>query len=193
MHRLEREGRVSQVMRSLFDVIKSEQGTLEMDVRAHRPVDLVAAAIDVVAPRARPKEVVLDGLVGEVGEVLCDRGRLVTVLGDLLANAIDASPRRGAVEVSAEAREDDVVISVSDAGAGIEPADWPYIFDGAWQAPEGRRNGLGLGLAHAKALIEAQGGTISAHSRKGEGTTFSFTLPRAKRTSRPPPPSAPKS
>ncbi len=180
MHRLEREGRVSQVMRSLLDVMKSEAGTLPVDLHRHRPADLVAEAIGEVAPLAHTKELVLDGLVGEVGEVVCDRARIIDVLAQLVGNAIDASPPGAAIVVRAEVREKDVVVSVADRGEGIDVADWPYIFDGAWQVPSGRRKGLGLGLAHAKAVLRAHGGSIWASSRRGEGTTFAFTLQRAE-------------
>jgi signal transduction histidine kinase len=169
-------------MRSLLDVMRSEAGTLAIEPRPCRPVDLVSEAIDRVTPAAREKELVLDGLVGEVGEVSCDRERVIEVLTQLLTNAIQASPPGDSVIVRAEARESEVLISVSDRGSGIDAADWPYIFEGAWQAPEhDRRKGLGLGLALAKAVIRAHGGTIWADSRRGEGTTFAFLMPRETR------------
>ena len=179
MHRLEREGRVSQVMRSLLDVLHSEAGTLPLDIRPHRPVDLAARAIDSVSARAHAKSLVLDGLVAEIGEVPCDRERVVGVLAELVSNAIAASHDGGTIKVRAEAREEDVLISVSDSGEGIDPADWPHLFARAWEVPEGRHAGLGLGLAHAKAVIQAHGGGMWASSQVGEGTTFSFSLPRA--------------
>jgi signal transduction histidine kinase len=178
MHRTEREGRVSRVMRSLLDVMKGETGTLTLQTSPCRPADLAAEAIARVAPLAAEKELVLDGLVGEIGHVVCDRARIVEVLTQLLTNAIDASPSHEAVVVRAEEGQGEIVLSVSDKGEGIDVTDWPYIFDGAWQAASGKRKGLGLGLALAKAVVHAHGGNIWAQSRRGEGTTFAFSLPR---------------
>src|ERR1041385_7505045 len=97
MHREERTGRVSQVMRSLLDVMKSEAGELAIEPRPHRPADLVGEAIARVSGLAKGKDLVLDGLLAEVGEVSCDRRRIVEVLVQLLTNAIDASPAHGTV------------------------------------------------------------------------------------------------
>ncbi len=176
-----RIGRVTRVMRSLLDVMRSEAGTLEMHVEAQRPADLISAAIDKLRGRAASRSVELDGLVGETAAVLCDRARIVEVLSQLLRNAVDVSPPRSAVIVRAEPRDRDVLVTVSDRGPGIDIAAWPYIFDGAWQAPDSgeRREGLGLGLAVCKGVVRAHGGAIWVESRMGEGTTFLFTLPLA--------------
>jgi signal transduction histidine kinase len=180
MHRTEKAGRVSQVMRSLLDVMRSETGTLRIHASPCRPADLVTEAITHVTRAANEKELVLDGLVGEVGEVACDRGRIVEVIAQLLANAIEASPRGGAVVVRATARDRDVVVSVADGGCGIDAAEWPFLFDGAWQSPDhGHRKGLGLGLALARAIVRAHGGNIWADSRRNEGSVFAFSLPRS--------------
>lgn len=176
-----RIGRVTRVMRSLLDVMRSEAGTLEMHVAPQRPADLISAAIDKLRARAASKSVELDGLVGETERVLCDRDRIVEVLAQLLRNAIDVSHPRSAVVVRAEPRDEDVLITVSDRGPGIDVSAWPYIFDGAWQARESgdHHEGLGLGLAVCKGVVKAHGGTIWVESRMGEGTTFLFTLPLA--------------
>jgi signal transduction histidine kinase len=97
-------------------VLHSEAGTLPLDMRAHRPADLAARAIHVVASRASAKRLVLDGLLAEVGEVSCDSGRIVGVLADLLDNAIHASPPEATITVRAEVRE--VAERCSRPGAG---------------------------------------------------------------------------
>jgi len=69
---------------------------------------------------------------------------------------------------------------VADSGAGIDPADLPYVFDRFWRGDRARRRdgGAGLGLPIARRLVEAHGGTIEVTSEVGVGTTFTIRLPR---------------
>ena len=180
-----RIGRVTRVMRSLLDVMRSEAGTLEINLAPHRPADLVARAIEKLRARAASKSVELDGLVGETEPLFCDGDRIVEVLAQLLRNAIDASPPRSAIQVRAIPRDGELLVTVTDQGPGIDVSAWPYIFDGAWQAPArskpgDRKPGLGLGLAVCKGIVKAHGGVIWIDSRMGQGTTFLFTLPTHK-------------
>ena len=70
--------------------------------------------------------------------------------------------------------------SVSDTGSGIAPDHLPHLFDRYWQVRPTGRAGAGLGLAIAKGIVEAHGGTISVTSAVGVGSTFSFTIPVAR-------------
>jgi signal transduction histidine kinase len=109
------------------------------------------------------------------------------VLGNLLDNALRFTPPGGSVTVSAQAEDESVRISVRDTGRGIAAVDVPHIFEQFFQADQGdeiSRNGLGLGLYVSRQLITRQGGEMTAESRLGEGTTVSFTLPRAVRGAR---------
>jgi signal transduction histidine kinase len=166
-------------MREMLDVMALRAGAAAIDRSPYRPADLVAAAIERMRPVAAEKALVLDGLVGEVGEVVCDRVRVEEVIAQLLMNAIEASPPRQSISVRAERRESFVVIAVSDRGRGIDVQEWPYIFEGVWEAPSkrGGEKGSGLGLALCSAAVRAHGGEIWVESRLGEGTTFFFTLP----------------
>jgi signal transduction histidine kinase len=171
-------------MRELLDVMGLEAGTLPIDRRAYKIAPLVGEAIARVSPRAREKHVTLDGLVRETPHVACDSRRIVDVLEQLLANAVEASPLGATVAVRADPREGAVVLSIADGGPGIDVGAWPYIFDGAWQrqsramtdAPSERP---GVGLALCRASVRAHGGDIWVESRLGEGTTFFFSLPTA--------------
>jgi two-component system OmpR family sensor kinase len=129
------------------------------------------AAVNVAV--AMPREQVMLG---------ADRNRMRQLLMNLLTNAIKYTPAGGTVEIDAQVKVDQVVLSVRDTGIGIAPGDLPHIFDRFWRADParsrtGERPGVGLGLAISKWIAEAHGGTITAESRLGRGTTIVVTLP----------------
>ena len=104
------------------------------------------------------------------------------VVGNLLSNAFKFTPRGGHVELSADLDEHDIIIQVSDTGAGIPADQLPRIFQKFYQADNQTKasaKGTGLGLAIAKEIVEAHGGSISAKSVAGHGATFRITLPVA--------------
>jgi len=112
--------------------------------------------------------------------VLGDRRRMEQVLGNLLVNAHQYTPEGGRVTLSALERGDKIVISVADTGPGIPPAERDQLFERFYRGPSGQRpSGLGLGLAIAKGIVELHGGKIWVESEPGEGSVFSFSLPKA--------------
>jgi PAS domain S-box-containing protein len=109
-------------------------------------------------------------------ELVCDRDRVLQVLGNLIGNALKFT-RRGVIVIEAERRGGDVVFSVSDQGSGIAPADLPHVFDRYWRARETDRPGSGLGLSIVRGLVQAHAGEVWAESEPGRGSTFSFSIP----------------
>jgi signal transduction histidine kinase len=114
---------------------------------------------------------------------LADEAYTEQALLNLLENAVRHTPDHGQVEVWARAESDHLVIGVTDTGAGIAPEHLPRIWDRFYRAGESNKDGAGLGLAIVKSLIERQGGQVSAQSRLGAGSTFTFTLPLADKQS----------
>lgn len=114
--------------------------------------------------------------------VRADGARLQQVLGNLIRNAILYTPRGGKVTLGAERAGREVTFRVADTGKGISEEDLPHVFDRFYRADRSRSRdtgGSGLGLSIARALVEAQGGSIRAESEQGGGTTMIFTLPAA--------------
>ena len=107
-----------------------------------------------------------------------DAARVRQALGNIIHNALQHS-EGGRVIVAATLEQDKYVeISVTDDGAGINPADLPYIFERFYRADQSRSPGRGLGLDIARAIIEAHGGAIAVRSEGiGRGTTVEFRLP----------------
>lgn len=112
-----------------------------------------------------------------ISEICVDRGRMVQVLNNLIGNAVKFTPPGGSITVGAGRRIGGALLWVADTGIGMEPGVLEHIFDSLWQQAAADRRGVGLGLAIAKAIVEAHGGRIWARSSVGEGTTFFFTVP----------------
>lgn len=117
--------------------------------------------------------------------VWADEQRLAQVIGNLLDNALLHTSVGGTVELTCARDGDVVTVAVADDGAGIAAEHLPRIFERLYRADTARdreHGGAGLGLAIARALVEAQGGTISAASAgPGCGATFTFHLPVPRR------------
>ena len=112
-----------------------------------------------------------------------DAGRLEQVLDNLLSNAIRYSPEESHIGLQLIEERESLKICVSDQGEGISEADLPLIWERFYRADKSRNRssgGSGLGLSISRGLIEAMGGTISAHSQKGEETQFIIRIPWIK-------------
>ena len=97
-----------------------------------------------------------------------------------MSNAVRYSAAGDRVTVLVRRDGPDAVAEVADTGAGIGPDDLPHVFDRFWRADTSRTRetgGSGLGLAICRELIEAHGGTVTAASELGEGSTFTIRLP----------------
>ncbi len=121
---------------------------------------------------------------GEAGpvEVMGDPASLTELLENLVSNALKYTPDGGEVCIRVAEEADDVTITVSDTGMGIEAEDIDHIFEEfyrAQRAQESGKDGTGLGLSIVKAIVESHGGKISVESRPEEGTTCRVMLPRA--------------
>lgn len=122
---------------------------------------------------------------GDFPIVDADPDRVTQILRNLLDNAIKYSPGGSLVVVRGEVRDDEVVVSVADQGMGIAPEHLNRLFEKFFRAKSLFAQhvvGSGLGLPIARTIVEGHGGRIWAESRLGQGSTFSFTLPRIHST-----------
>jgi two-component system sensor histidine kinase BaeS len=118
----------------------------------------------------------------DLPSIAVDTDRMTQVLNNLVSNALRYTTR-GEIVLAAAARDGQVVLTVRDTGTGIDPADLPFVFDRFYRADQSRQRAdnpsSGLGLAIAKAIVEAHGGTIAVASSLGQGSEFTIALPAA--------------
>lgn len=146
------------------------------------PLDLAALArkaADTLRPAAEAKNTTLS-----VPDAPCpvsgNPDQLLRLILNLASNAIDYSPAGATVRIACSRTLAAAVLSVSDNGPGIDPADLPHLFDRFYRASRSRTRDsghVGIGLALCKAIAEAHGGTISVSSPPGGGATFTATFP----------------
>jgi two-component system sensor histidine kinase KdpD len=111
---------------------------------------------------------------------------LEQVLVNLIENAIKHTARGTAIEIDAQAHGDRVVVAVRDHGAGLVPGHEAKLFEKFERGPHASRDGIGLGLAICKNIVEAHGGTIDARNAPGGGAEFRVELPALPRAQAPP-------
>jgi signal transduction histidine kinase len=150
------------------------------DVAMH---EALAAGLALVEPLFLQNRLVLDDVSCDATIVArADRQKVVQILGNLLSNAIKFTLPGGQIEIQCEAREDTVLVSVTDTGIGIPPDQLAAIFEPFFQVRSGlagRDRGVGLGLAISRDLARAMGGDLTVVSEPGIGSTFTLSLPSA--------------
>ena len=183
--------RQRQLLDDLVDMSRVVSGALRMDPRPMRIQEAIDEASQSVGPEMGRKGVRLECGPECAAMVSGDPRRLQQVLRTLLSNAIRFTPAGGSVSLSASRIGREVVISLRDTGAGIDPAFLPHVFEPFRQEPGGGPRdhaSFGLGLALARIIVVGHGGRVGAHSDgPGRGSTFTVSLPAMAEDAAPPP------
>jgi len=157
---------------------------------ARAEVDLTRVARDELAVREsqlRAAGLVVDSRLDEPVVVRADSDRLHQAVGNLLANAARFCHPGDCVTVVVRADGSLAVLEVVDSGPGIAADELPHVFDRLWRGRAAQQvAGSGIGLAVAREIVMAHGGTIEAASREGAGTTITIRLPRSPASEREP-------
>jgi signal transduction histidine kinase len=114
--------------------------------------------------------------------ISCDADRVSQVLSNLVGNALKFTPEGGKIDLTIQPFENEIQVRVSDTGDGIPEDKLERIFDRFAQLGVKDRRGLGLGLHISKMLAEAHRGTLDVESKVGEGSSFTLTLPRRRKS-----------
>jgi hypothetical protein len=174
----------AQLVDDLLDLSRIASGKLHLDPRPLDLADVVAAAVESVAPSARAKNVSIDTTLDAAdpaARVTGDPQRLQQVAWNLLTNAVKFTPAGGRIRVSLHRDHAHVRLAVADTGQGIPPAFLPHLFERFRQADGSttrRHGGLGIGLSLVRQIVELHGGHVRAASGgDNTGATFTVTLP----------------
>jgi signal transduction histidine kinase len=169
------------LIRDLLDVNRLDAGKLTIHVEPLDPSDLLSGSLQTLLPLVEEKSIELDlQLEPGLPRVMADSERIQQTISNLIGNAIKFTPSGGKIIVRTRSAGGELIVSVTDNGAGIPAEQLPKVFDRYWQSARTDREGAGLGLAIAKGIVEGHGGRMWIESTSGEGTTASFTLPETQ-------------
>ena len=167
----------------LFELARLEAGVLTLELREAQLSGLVHSCFRGLEAEAQARRVRLTADVDEAVTVCCAPEKVERVLLNLLTNSLRHTPSDGSVAVRAETLRREIHVTVEDTGKGLQAGSDRRTLDRFWRGDAARSSapdaGAGLGLAIARALVEAHGGRIWAENRPGGGARVSFTLPAA--------------
>ena len=181
----------AQLIDDLLDVSRIMSGKLRLARALVDFEEMVRGAIQIVQPAADARRVQIRLLAEQPpGQVFGDAARLQQIVLNLVSNAIKFSHDGGVIDIQLRAGQSTVDLTVSDKGQGIAPDFLKSVFEPFRQGDGSStrlHGGLGLGLSIVRHLVDAHGGTVSAHSAgEGRGATFVVKLPTAAMSSLPP-------
>ena len=154
---------------------------MELELSTVDVTEALASGLTMVRERAAATTSARRTVAPEVGLIEADERKLKQVIFNLLANAVKFTPDGGTVDIGARIAATRVEIAVRDTGIGIAPEDRERIFEAFQQAggaSPGAREGTGLGLPLAHSYVALHGGRLWLTSEVGQGSTFTFTIPR---------------
>lgn len=177
----ERLRRAAVSMRALVDDLLDfeamDQGRLAMSFAAAPIEALLGELRDAYDLEAGEKGVAFTVGVGVEGAVWCDRVRLLQALGNLVGNALKATPAGGRIDVAPTSDGEALCVIVRDTGRGFDAETAARLFEPYWRGASPAERGAGLGLAITRRIVEAHRGTLTAESTPGEGATFTLCVP----------------
>jgi signal transduction histidine kinase/uncharacterized protein (DUF302 family) len=173
------------LINDILDLAKIEAGKMELHLEVVDVAHALHEVTSILEPMARQQglKLVSEG-IATASLIQADHSKLKQVLYNLLSNAVKFTQAPGTVTLTVQDSPEQLLIAVRDTGIGIKPQDLPKLFrefeqlDGSYTR---RYQGTGLGLALCRRFVEMHGGRIWAESEFGQGSTFTFTLPRQAR------------
>jgi len=170
----------SALLENLLNWSKNQIATAKANPVKTDVKNLVCECIDLYANNAKGKNINLINEISEPTFIYVDEEMMRITLRNLISNAIKFTRNHGEVKIETSHSNNILCISISDSGVGIPEEDISKIFSfEAYTTPgTAKEKGTGLGLILCKEFIEKNGGEIRVDSRYGEGSTFSFTVPK---------------
>ena len=173
--------RLLKLINNLLDLVRLESGKMEVKRDPIAVEPFLRGLGNAVRKTAEDRGIRLETSVDyKIGTILTDSDKLEKILLNLLFNALKFTPSGGMVQLNAARQNGDMVLEVLDTGIGISEEKLPFVFDRFWQADSSSQRkyqGVGIGLALVKELVEVQGGKVEVSSEMGKGTQFTIRLP----------------
>lgn len=181
--------RMNELISTLLNVTRIESGSIAMNKKTVDVSQVTEEIIEELALNSAVRSIDMKLTTKPKSSIKVTTDLLIfkEILTNLIANAIKYTPEKGEVHVSIRARPVDVLFEVRDNGWGIPEASQDQVFSKFFRAQnivKRETTGTGLGLYLVKALVEALGGTIWFESVEGEGSSFYFTIPCKKSTTK---------
>ena len=166
----------------LLTIIKVDMGKIKISVEKFNIEDSVKAVVDMLKSQLNKKNIKVNIECNpQVLEISADKDIFKQISLSLLDNAVKYTPEEGSITIRSSMNSNNIMISVTDTGIGIEPKDQEKLFNEFYQVDRVRDEalgGMGIGLALTKRLVNLQSGEIGVESELGKGSTFWFTLPQ---------------
>lgn len=173
--------RLLKLINDLLDLVRLESGVIQVKREAVDIRDFIKGLASSAKQMADDKRIRFETAVDDdVGLVMIDRDKMEKVILNLQFNALKFTPSGGRIEIRAKRVQEELVVSVQDTGMGISAKQLPRVFDRFWQADGSSKRkyqGVGIGLALVKELVEAHDGRVDVVSEEGVGSTFTVHLP----------------
>ena len=177
----EESDRLDRLVGEAAQMAQLDAHAVELHLEPHQIREAIDAALETNQNALAKHEVKLN-LSDSLPKVKIDLRHTEEILSQFLDNAGKYSPPGTTITITAEVQGNMLLTSVADQGPGIDAIDQNMVFDKFYRGHDQRLSvqGTGMGLAIAKAIVEAHGGTISLTTQPGRGSVFSFTLPLAR-------------
>jgi len=168
------------LLENLLEWARAQSGSIEKNPTVFTINAIIQDCINLFNQSIQQKNIALTLDFKKDYEALADKNMILTVLRNLLSNALKFTDTNGSIRIKVEKKDDYLKISVIDSGVGIQPENLERLFK--IDQPVSTRGidnekGTGLGLIICKEFVKQNGGTIIVTSEVGKGSTFSFTLP----------------
>lgn len=167
------------LINDVLDISKIESGSLSLYLQDVNMRDVIKSAEKTAQSMLEDKPVSLEvDIAPDLPVLIADPQRILQVVLNIVSNACKFTDE-GKIVISVRVENEEFLVSISDTGPGIDPDDYPAVFEKFKQTQTGLRQGggTGLGMPISKSLIEAHGGRLWIESAQGQGTIFKFTLP----------------
>lgn len=174
--------RLMDMVEQLLEMIQLQDGRVVLHRQLVDIRDIVSDTADAMTVAAASRgQLITVASPSDATPVFVDRSRIQQVMTNLVGNACKYGPEDEHIEVAIEDSGQEVLVRVHDKGAGIAPDDQKRIFEKFYRSEtmSARAEGSGLGLAICQSIIALHGGRIWVDSQPGEGTTFTYTVPKA--------------